>query len=306
MHGGAAPGDLRALRDRAAALPPARLGLVCAEDPVALTAASAALEQGMVELTLFGDRERIAEHALDGLLERADVVDAADVETAAALAARAAGSGEIDLLLKGKLRTDQLLRAVLSPEAELRSGGLLSDVLVYEDVVGGRRRLVGVTDGGLVVAPTLAHKREIIRNAVRLFHALGFAEPRIALLSATEVPTSAMPSSVEARTLSDEAKTGAFGRCQVCGPLALDNALLPEAAAAKGIDDPVAGHADCLVAPTIEAGNILGKASKFFAGSVCGHVVLGARVPILIPSRVESAEDKLTSIALGVIAHADA
>ena len=298
------PEDLTGLRALARGRGTARLGVVAADDAVALEAAAGALEAGIAVPTLYGDRERIASKAPAGLLDRCEVVGAVDGAQAAAFAARAAGEGQLDVLLKGALRTDELLRAVLSPAAGLRTGRMLSDVLIAEHHLDGRTRLVGVTDGGVAVAPTLDDKREIVRNAVEVFHRLGFQRPRVALMSATEVVTPAVPSTVDARALTDEAARGELGECEVYGPLALDNALLPSAAAAKGIDSPVAGRADCLVAPSIEAGNLLGKAFRFLRGGACGHVIVGARVPVLIPSRVESAEDKLTSIALGVIAHA--
>lgn len=292
------PSDLAALRRLALARPPARLAVVCADDGVALEAVAGAVELGIVAPVLFGDAAAIAAKAPDGLLDCCDVVA---TDSPAQTAARAAGAGEIDVLMKGALRTDQLLRAALSSDAGLRTGRLLSDVAFYEDRVQGRPRLVGVTDGGLTIAPTLADKRDIVANAVELLHRLGFARPRIALMSATEAVTDAMPSTVDARTLTEEGARGELGECDVYGPLALDIALLPAAAAAKGLDSPVAGHADCLVATSIEAGNHLGKAAKYLHGSVVGHVIVGARVPILIPSRTESAEDKLTSICLGVI-----
>jgi phosphate butyryltransferase len=120
-------------------------------------------------------------------------------------------------------------------------------------------------------------------------------------MSASEVVTESMPSTLEARTLTEMGASGEFGDAEVYGPLALDNALLESAAKAKGISNPVAGHADCMIMPNIEAGNLLGKAVKYIGGSQCAHVVAGAKVPILIPSRVESADDKLNAIALGVI-----
>ena len=143
---------------------------------------------------------------------------------------------------------------------------------------------------------------QIVANAVELFHALGCERPRVALLSATESVTESVPSTVVARRIQEEA--GELGACDVSGPLALDNALLPEAARAKGIGGPVAGRADLLVVANIEAGNILGKGVKYFGGSITAHVVMGARVPVLIPSRVESEADKLHSIALGVLVRA--
>lgn len=200
--------------------------------------------------------------------------------------------------MKGSVRTDQLLHAILDKRHGLRTGRLLSDVLIYEDVLSGERRLVGVTDGGVNVQPDEDALHDIIENALTVFRALGFQRPRVALLSATEIVSQAVPSTVGARQLASRSYAGP---CEVAGPLALDNALIPEAAAAKGITAAGAGHADILVTPSIEAGNILGKAVKYFGGSGCAHVIVGARVPVLIPSRVESAEDKLNSIALGAI-----
>ncbi|MFL5847063.1 MAG: phosphate acyltransferase [Solirubrobacteraceae bacterium] len=296
------PEDLAGLRALAQGRPTARLGVVAAEDAVALEAAAAALDAGIAQPTLYGDPVRLAAKAPAGLLDRCTVVPAASGEEAAALAARDAGTGAVEILLKGALRTDELLRAVLAPGAGLRTGRVLSDVLVCEDHLHGHPRLIGVTDGGVAIAPTLAAKREIVLNAVEVFHRLGFTRPRIAVMSATEVVTQSMPSTLDAQALTQEAARGELGECEVFGPLALDNALLPSAAQAKGIESPVAGHADCLVAPSIEAGNLLGKAFRFLRGGACGHVIVGAKVPVLIPSRVESTEDKLTSIALGVIA----
>lgn len=284
---------------------PARLAVVCADDGVALEAVASAVGLGIVVPVLFGDLAAIEAKAPAALLDRCELVAAGSAQDAARLASLAARAGDVDVLMKGALRTDQLLRAALSADAGLRTGRRLSDVAFYDDRVQGAPRLVGITDGGLSIAPTLADKRDIVRNAVAVLHRLVFARPRIAIMSATEAVTGAMPSTLDARTLTEEGARGDFGDCDVYGPLALDNALSPAAAAAKGIDHPVAGHADCLVAASIEAGNHLGKAAKYLAGSVLGHVIAGARVPILIPSRVESAEDKLTSICLGVICSAD-
>jgi phosphate butyryltransferase len=297
------PESLAGLRALAEQRPCARLGVVAAEDAIALNAAAGALAAGIAAPTLYGDPDRIRAKAPPGLVDRCEIVEASDASEAAALAARAAGEGRVDILLKGSLRTDELLRAVLAPAADLRTGRILSDILISEHNLDGTSRLVGVTDGGVAVAPTLADKREIVRNAVEVLHRLGFTRPRIALMSATEVVSRSMPSTLDAQSLTEEAACGELGDCEVFGPLALDNALFPSAAAAKGIDSPVAGHADCLVAPSIEAGNLLGKAFRFLRpGGACAHVIVGAKVPVLIPSRVESAEDKLTSIALGVLA----
>jgi phosphate butyryltransferase len=196
-----------------------------------------------------------------------------------------------------------LLRAVLAKDSGLRTGRLLSDVMLYEDTLSGSKRLVGVTDGGLNVAPTIEQKKQILLNALDVMRALGVSRPKIAVMSATEIVTESLPSTMDARTLTEMGLLGAFGDADVYGPLALDNALLESAAREKGITSPVAGHADCMVVPNIESGNLLGKAVKYLGGSQCAHVVVGAKVPILIPSRVESVDDKINSVALGVLAH---
>jgi phosphate butyryltransferase len=203
--------------------------------------------------------------------------------------------------LKGHLRTDQLLRAVLDNNVGLRTGRLLSDVLLYEDSLAGELRLVGISDGGLNVSPDLEQKKQVVQNAIEVLRSLGRARPRIAIMSATEVVSTSVPSTLDAKALSEMGDAGEFGDADVFGPLALDCALLPSAAQAKGIENPVAGQADCMVVPNLEAGNLLGKAVKYLGGSQCAHVVAGAKIPILIPSRVESADDKLNSIALGVL-----
>ena len=290
------------LRAAAQKLGPKRVAVVDADDDVALTAAALAAEQRIATAVLVGDEARIRAR-VDGLSLAASLAGAEYVATdaPAAVAARLASEGRVDMLLKGHLRTDELMRAVLDKSLGLRTGRLLSDVLLYEDVVSGTRRLVGVTDGGLNVAPDLAQKKQIVMNAIGLLHAVGIARPKIAILSATEVVSPSVPSTLDARALTEMGEAGEFGDADVFGPLALDNALLESAAREKGITHPVAGHADCMVVANIETGNALAKAAKYMAGSSCAHVVVGARLPILIPSRVESAEDKLNAIALGVL-----
>ncbi len=294
--------DFEELRARARARGRARVAVVGADSATALAAVLAAATEGFAQPVLVGEEARIRGMAKERGLEvtAADWVPAETPEQAAAEAAALAGAGEVDVLLKGSLRTDQLLRAVLDRRHGLRSERLLSDVLLYEDVLTGEKRLVGVTDGGINPAPDAVALRQIVANAVELFHALGWERPKVALLSATEAVTASVASTIVARQIQEEA--GSLGACDVAGPLALDNVLLPEAARAKGIDGPVAGRADILVVPNIEAGNILGKGVKYFGGSITAHVVVGARVPVLIPSRVESELDKLHSIALGVLA----
>lgn len=295
------------LRHSAQAFGPKRLGVVVADDDVALMAAAAAAELRLAFPVLIGDeakiRLKIRELNLMSKLQGAIFLGAANATEAAATAARMASDGVLDILLKGHLRTDELLRAILNKEAGLRTGRLLSDVMLYEDTLSGSSRLVGVTDGGLNVAPNLEQKKQILLNALDVMRALRIEWPKVAIMSASEAVTEAMPSTIDALTLTEMGKLGAFGDAEVYGPLALDNALLESAAKAKGITSPVAGHADCMVVPNIESGNLLGKAVKYLGGSQCAHVVLGAKVPVLIPSRVESVDDKINSVALGVLVH---
>lgn len=290
------------LRARAQALGPKRVAVVDADDDVALGAAASAARLKIAVPVLIGDAAKIRARAgrldVEGDLAGAEYVP---TDAPAGVAAALAGEGRVDVMLKGHLRTDELLKAVLDKAAGVRTGRLLSDVLLYEDTLSGTRRLVAVTDGGLNVAPNLDQKKQIVANAIEVLHVLGNPRPKVAILSATEAVSESVPSTVDADALARMGAAGEFGEADVFGPLALDNALLVSAAEAKGIRHPVAGRADCMVLPNIESGNVLGKAVKYLGGSQCAHVVVGAKLPILIPSRVESEDDKLNAIALGVI-----
>lgn len=290
------------LRKRARASGLRRVGVVQADDDVALSAASDALISEIAFPVLIGDEERIRARAeglgLGELVECAEFVSAGN---AAATAVRMAREGSIDILMKGHLRTDQLLHPVLDKANGLRTGRLLCDVAFFEHRDLEEQRLVGITDGGLNVAPALDQKREIVLAAIEVLRCLGIMRPRIAIMSAVEVVSHAVPSTVDAKALTEMGAQGVFGDAEVFGPLALDNALMELAAKAKGIGNPVAGHADCLVVPSVEAGNLLAKAICFLAQREFGHLVVGARTPILIPSRVETAQDKVNAMALGVV-----
>ena len=289
------------LRQAARARGRRRLAVVAADDEVVLTACAEALRLGMARPILFGDADRIVAEISGVALTALDGAEIVSSREPAAAAVRAVREGAADILLKGHLRTDQLLHAVLDKTCGLRTGRLLSDVMLYEDTLSGARRLVGITDGGLNVAPDLEQKKQIVDNAISVMRCLGIGRPKIALMSASEAVSPGMPSTLDAQSLARMGEAGAFGDAEVFGPLALDNALVAAAAVAKGIRHPVAGAADCMVVPSIEAGNLLGKAAKYFLGSQCAHVVAGARAPILIPSRVESIDDKLNAIALGIV-----
>jgi phosphate butyryltransferase len=277
--------------------------VVLADDEVALTAVAEAMRSAIADPVLIGDPESIRARAeslgFPDLVAKAEFVAAG--EDAAQVAVGMARAGEIDILMKGHLRTDQLLHPVLDKEKGLRTGRLLSDVTFFEHRTPQGTRLVGITDGGLNPAPNLAQKKQIVLNAIDVLAALGIRQPKIAIMSAVEVVTEAIASTIDAKALTEMCAAGEFGEADVFGPLALDNALLEWAAKIKGITHPVAGHADCLIVPTVEAGNLLGKCINFLIGCEYGHLVVGAKVPILIPSRVERPQDKINAMALGVL-----
>jgi phosphate butyryltransferase len=209
--------------------------------------------------------------------------------------------GKADILMKGSVDTGTMMKAVLEEKSGLRIGRLLSDIFVLEYPPRAASKFIMITDGGLTLAPDLKDKVELIRNAVEVAHALGNTIPKVAVLSATEFIVPHLQSTLDAAALSKMNERGQITGCIVDGPFALDNALSSDAAAEKRIKSEVAGHADILVAANIESANSLAKGTTYFAGLRLAHVIVGARVPILIPSRADKSDAKLLSIALGMI-----
>lgn len=209
--------------------------------------------------------------------------------------------GEADIFMKGSVDTATMMRAVFDEASGLRTGRLFSDVFITEVPFRQGNRFLMITDGGLTPAPDLRDKIGLINNAVAVAHALGNPLPRVAILSATEQVSAGLPSTVDAAILSKMNDRGQIRGCLVDGPLALDNAISPDAAREKKIESKVAGLADILVAPSIETANALAKSTTYFAGWRLAHVIVGGKVPILIPSRADRADAKLLSIALGML-----
>ncbi len=295
---------MRELVERAVAGGRRRVAVPAAESQSALDAVVEARARGLAHPVLIGDRATL-EAELSGRgedLSHYTIHHAPEAVQAARRAVELVRAGEAEILLKGRLSTAELMRAVLDRDAGLRGPGLISDVMVTETYAAGQPRLLGLTDGGVNVAPTLADKRAILANAVRVFHMLGVERPRVAILCAAETVSKAMPHTLDAAELVAAAERGEIEGCEVFGPVALDGALSVEAARAKGIRHPAAGQADVLLVPVIEVGNALGKAFTWIASRPVAHVLQGARAPVLIPSRVEGAMDKLCSVALGAIA----
>lgn len=248
---------------------------------------------------LAGDR-KIIEAALP---DRAgiEIVDRPEVEDCLAASMELLAKGEAGILMKGSVDTATLIKAALRPESGLRTGRLLSDVFVFEYAARAANKLVMITDGGLNIAPDLEAKVQLIQNAVEVAHALGNANPKVAVLAASEFVQPKVPSTMDAAVLSKMSERGQIRGCVVDGPLALDNALAAHAAQEKRIGSTVAGAAEILVCPNIECANMLAKATTYIGNARLAHVIVGARIPILIPSRADRSDAKLLSLALGMI-----
>ncbi len=296
-------GSFDLLLERAAGLATQRILVILPANTETFAAIGAAQKQFKAEFLLVGDRKTIEEGlpAHGGTMATVELRHAESPADALRQSMTIAGGGGADVLIKGGIDTGRMMKAVLQEESGLRTGRLLSDVFVLEYAPRTVFRFVMITDGGLNLAPGLKEKAEIVANAVDVAHALGNPLPRVAILSATEFVNPSLQSTIDAAALSKMNERGQITGCAVDGPLALDNALSPEAAREKKLSGPVAGQAEILVSPTIEAANALAKGTTYFAGLQPAHVIVGARIPILIPSRADSAEAKLRSIALGMI-----
>ncbi len=241
------------------------------------------------------------EHRLN--IGRFEIVDAAHSEAAAAKGVQLIREAKGELLMKGSLHTDELMRAVTSGTTGLRTARRLSHVFVMD--VPTYPEVLFITDAAINILPDLDAKRDIVQNAIDFFTELGFGTPRVALLSAVETVTTKIPSTIEAAALCKMADRGQITGGLLDGPLAFDNAIDPEAAKIKGIRSEVAGRAQILVVPDLEAGNMLAKNLTFLAKADAAGIVLGARVPIILTSRADSVRARMASCAVAVLyAHA--
>ncbi|MGE5553579.1 MAG: bifunctional enoyl-CoA hydratase/phosphate acetyltransferase [Betaproteobacteria bacterium] len=297
---------LEQLIGEARRLGPVKVAVAAADDVHTLEAVKLGAEAMLISSAhLFGQVERIsaAARSVGVDLSVHEVVEAPDEEAAARLAVEQAYEGRACLVMKGSLPTAALLKAVLAAERACSGEGhlkhLLSHVAVME--VPTYHKLLLITDSGMVIAPTLEEKAQIIRNAQRVAGALGIARPKVAALAAVETVNPKMPATVEAHELAEMARAGFFPGLVLDGPVALDVALSAESARYKGVESPVAGDADILLVPSIEAGNLMGKAILYLARGKMAGLVAGASVPIPLTSRSETAEGKLNSIALAVL-----
>ena len=272
-----------------------------AQDEPVLQAVKAAKEQNIATAILVGDEAKIREIAasIDMDLTDFEIINEPDTEAAALKAVELVHNGKADSLLKGLLETKTFLKSVLNKEVGLRTGKMLSHVCVFE--IEGINRLLFFTDVAFNTYPTLADKVNIINNAVEVAHACGIECPKVAPLCAVETVNPKMQPTVDADNLTKMYEGGDFKGCQIYGPLSMDLAIDPEAAVHKGVTNPVAGHADILLFPNIDAGNITYKILVRTAKVKIGNVLVGTSAPVVLTSRSDDFQTKLNSIALATV-----
>jgi len=288
------------LLERAKLVKPARTAVAGADTALAIESVRAATEAGVIEPIMVGDETRIRDlaDAQDWDISAFEII-AADSETdSSAKAVEQARCGAASALMKGHVHTDALMRAVVNKETGLRMGRRLSHV--FHMTIPGSDQVLHITDAAVNVAPDANTMIHIINNAAELARALGTAVPKVAVLSASETPLPAMPSSLQAREVVERALTE-VADAVVGGPFAFDNAVSPAAAALKGIDHPAAGNADILVVPNIETGNCLFKMMAWFMSATAAGIVMGATVPIVLTSRADPPEARLAAAIIAAV-----
>jgi phosphotransacetylase len=276
--------------------------------PCEATALSGAVEaagRGLIRPLLVGPAARIREIAASARIDLGDleIVDVPHSNASAAKAVALVKEGRAEILMKGSLHTDELMSAIVAREGGLRTARRISHVFVMD--VPTYYKVLIVTDGAINIAPTLEDKVDICQNAIDLAISLGLEKPKVAILAAVETVTSKMPATIDAAALCKMAERGQITGGILDGPLAFDNAISKEAAQTKGIKSEVAGDPDILLAPDLEAGNILAKQLSFLANADSAGLVLGARVPVVLTSRADSVRSRIASCAVAMlVAHA--
>lgn len=267
-------------------------------DETSLRGALEAADQNLIVPVLVGPEAKIRKVAAENNLDLAhyEIVDAPHSHAAAAKAVALIREGKGDLLMKGSLHTDELMREVTASATGLRTERRISHVFVMD--VPGHADTLFITDAAINIFPDLDAKRDIVQNAIDLWVTIGLGEPRVAIVSAVETVTTKIPSTIDAAALCKMAERGQIKGGVLDGPLAFDNAISPEAAEIKGLTSPVAGRAQIIVVPDLEAGNMLAKNLTFLSHADAAGIVLGARVPIVLTSRADSVRSRLASCAV--------
>ncbi|MGB9770365.1 MAG: phosphate butyryltransferase [Candidatus Kapaibacteriota bacterium] len=278
--------------------PQKRIAVASSEDEQVLLALKQATDLGIVEPILIGNHSKTKDLAsrIGFDIEKYEFIDELNSAKSARIAVQLVREGKAQIIMKGLVSTADYLRAILDKEIGLRTGSLLSHIGIFE--IPAYHKLIGLTDAAQNIAPNLEEKVSIINNSVDLLQRLRIQQPKVAVLAAVENVNPKMPATIDAALITMMNRRGQIKGCLIDGPLAFDNAISKEAAEHKGIDSPVAGDADLLVAPEIETGNALYKSFTYFARGVVAAIILGAMVPIVLTSRADSEQSKLMSIAL--------
>lgn len=289
---------LSELKDILVDKPTRRLVLAAAQDQTSLTSVLTAARDGYIEPILVGDKEAIQNIASENNLDISGIrmIHEPDTEVAVEIAVKMVRSNQADILMKGKVGTSTLLKAVLNKEWGLRTGTLLSHIAIFE--VEAYHKLIAVTDVAMNIAPNLQDKIAIVNNSVACLNRLGVELPKVAVLGAVEMVSENMQATLDAALLSKMNQRDQIKHCLIDGPLAFDNAISLDSANHKGIRSDVAGDTDLLLMPDIEVGNVLYKSLVFFAHAKVAAVILGAMVPIVLTSRSDSDQAKYDSILL--------
>lgn len=295
-------GKYERLLERCKSLAPIPTAVAHPCEASALSGAVEAAEKRIIVPILVGPADKIAETArsagitMDGL----QIVDVPHSHAAAAKAVELVREGKAELLMKGSLHTDELMGAIVARDGGLRTARRISHVFVMD--VPTYHKVLIVTDAAINIAPTLEDKVDICQNAIDLARSLGLERPKVAILAAVETVTSKMPATIDAAALCKMAERGQITGGLLDGPLAFDNAISKQAAQTKGIRSDVAGDPDILLAPDLEAGNILAKQLSFLANADSAGLVLGARVPVILTSRADSVRSRIASCAVAMLA----
>jgi phosphotransacetylase len=295
-------GKYEQMLERCKKLKPIPTAVVHPCEESALAGAVEAAKLGIIVPILVGPRNKIEATAKSAGIDLRDyqLVDTPHSNASAAKAVELVRTGHAELLMKGSLHTDELMAAVVSREGGLRTGRRISHVFVMD--VPTYHKVLIVTDGAINILPTLEDKADICQNAIDLAMSLGLERPKVAILAAVETVTSKMPATIDAAALCKMAERKQITGAILDGPLAFDNAISKEAALTKGIQSEVAGDPDILLAPDLEAGNILAKQLSFLANADSAGLVLGARVPIILTSRADSVRSRIASCAVAMLA----
>jgi len=295
-------GKYERLLERCATLEPIKTAVAHPCEVSALSGAIEAAEKGLIAPILVGPRTKVEATADAAGIDLRDhqIVDVPHSHASAAKAVELLREGKAELLMKGSLHTDELMGAVVSRDGGLRTSRRISHVFVMD--VPTYHKVLIVTDGAINIAPSLEDKVDICQNAIDLAVALGLEGPKVAILAAVETVTSKMPATIDAAALCKMAERGQIKGARLDGPLAFDNAISKKAAETKGILSDVAGDPDIVLAPDLEAGNILAKQLSFLAKADSAGLVLGARVPIILTSRADSVRSRIASCGVAMLA----